>query len=241
MTYQLSAFWGPRSENAAACATRLARMLTDLTTIHPAFTLWNRGGRSRATSNRPFCAMPPNLEELTGIFEKGLAHRDVPRDPWPEMGYSIGAWNGRDDACGVSLRVHAGAYYNHPEPNSVGMQVPPTQPGNEDFINAKVLARVLVAIATAWDASWGVIESWDYKGRNTNANGQFLRPWGGWITYLSAPYANRIATPPPTAAVEPVAGGGLVIVATPEPFTVANPAHVAALDAIQQALAPIQT
>lgn len=241
MTYQLSAFWTPRPEGAAACAARLARMFTGLAAIHPAFTRWNRGGRSRASANRPFCAMPPNLEELTGIFEKGLAHKDVPRDPWPEMGYSVSAWNGRDDARVVLLRVHAGAYNNHPEPNSVSMQLPPAQPGNEDFINAEVPARVLVAIATAWDANWGVIESWDYKGQNTNANGQLLRPWGGWITYLSAPYAGRITPLPAAARSEPVAGGGLVIVATPDPFTVANPAHVAALDALQQALAPIQT
>jgi hypothetical protein len=105
--------------------------------------------------------------------------------------------------------------------------------------DVKVLTRVLVAIAEAWDANWGVVESWDYQGRKEDADGQLLRPWGGWITYLAAHDAGRVSLPS-AARVEPAAGGGLVIVATQEPFTVANPAHTAALDAIQEALAPIR-
>lgn len=98
----------------------------------------------------------------------------------------------------------------------------------------------MIAVTEAWEADWGVVETWDYKSKRRDASGQLLRPWGGWITYLSARYASRVALPP-AASVERVAGGGLVIIATEEPFTVANPAHVAALDAIQRALAPIQT
>jgi hypothetical protein len=238
MSYKLWARWGPRPESTAVCAARLARMFTNLAETHPAFAHWNRKANSRAAANKPFCAMPPNLEELTGIFEKGRHFKDDPPDPWPEMGYSVHAWNGRDDACGVSLSVHAGSY-GHPEPNSVYIQIRSVQSGNVNFINTAVLARALVAITEAWDANWGVIETWDYKGRKEDANGQLLRPWGGWITYLAPHYISRIS-PPPAMRIEPTAGGGLVIVATEEPFTVANPAHIAALDALQEALAPIQ-
>jgi hypothetical protein len=240
MTYQLWAFWGPRPEGAHSCAPRLARMFTDLAETHSAFARWNRGGRSRATANKPFCMMPPNIDELTQIFEKRLAHKDDPPDPWPEMGYSVSAWNGRDDTRGILLIAHTGCYTDHiPEPNNVFMQIPVVQSGNEDFVNAAVLTRALVAIAEAWEPNWGVIDTRDYKNRRRDANGQLLRPWGGWITYLAAHYAGRISLPP-AMRVEPTAGRGLIIVATEEPVTVANPAHVAALAAIQQALAPIQ-
>jgi hypothetical protein len=240
MSYKLWAFWGSRPESTAACAARLARMFTDLAEAHPAFARWNRTANSRAAANKPFCAMPPKLEELTEIFEKGRHLKDDPPDPWPEMGYSVHAWNGRDDVCGVSLDVHAGSYsLQRPEPNSVFMEFDGAQPGNEDFINVKVLTRALVAIAEAWDANWGTVETWDYRGKKRNANGQLLRPWGGWITYLAARYAGRISLPP-ALRVKPTSDGGLVIVATEEPFIVENPAHVAALDALQQALAPIQ-
>jgi hypothetical protein len=45
---------------------------------------------------------------------------------------------------------------------------------------------------------------------------------------------------PPEAIVEPVPGGGLLLLSTREPFDALNPAHVAAADAMQLALEPIQ-
>lgn len=47
-------------------------------------------------------------------------------------------------------------------------------------------------------------------------------------------------TPPAGAIVERVAGGGMLLLATLERFSMDNPAHLAAADAIQAALAPIQ-
>ena len=63
--------------------------------------------------------------------------------------------------------------------------------------------------------------------------------WSGWIVYLASRFADRIV-PPPQASVEKVPGHGLMIYATRETFDLDNPAHVAAADAIQAALAPIQ-
>lgn len=60
------------------------------------------------------------------------------------------------------------------------------------------------------------------------------------MTYLSAPYAARIS-PPRTAIVEEVPGGGLLMLATMETFTDENPAHVAVANEIQTALEPLQS
>jgi hypothetical protein len=60
------------------------------------------------------------------------------------------------------------------------------------------------------------------------------------MTYLSAPYARKIS-PPPQAIVEHTPGGGMLMIATRERFSLAVPAHVAAADAIHAALAPLQS
>jgi len=60
------------------------------------------------------------------------------------------------------------------------------------------------------------------------------------MTYLAPQYAGRIA-PPPAAIVEPVPGGGLLLLATEEQFSMDNPAHLAVADAIQAALTPLET
>ncbi len=96
-----------------------------------------------------------------------------------------------------------------------------------------------MVIAQAWEPDWGVIETWVYKGQSKDAAGFPFHPWGGWITYLAPHYTGRIA--PPTEVIsERVPGGGLLLLASEEPFTVQNPAHVVAADAIQRVLAPIQ-
>jgi Immunity protein 52 len=95
-------------------------------------------------------------------------------------------------------------------------------------------------ISQAWDADWGVVETWSFKGRSKDAARSLLRPWGGWITYLGPHYSSRIS-PPVSVIAERAPGGGLLLLASEEPFTVQNPAHVAAADAIQRVLASVQT
>jgi hypothetical protein len=70
--------------------------------------------------------------------------------------------------------------------------------------------------------------------------GRHLPPfWSGWIVYLASRFADHVVLPP-QVSVETVPGHGVMIYATRETFDLDNPAHVAAADAIQAALAPIQ-
>jgi hypothetical protein len=59
------------------------------------------------------------------------------------------------------------------------------------------------------------------------------------MTYLAPKYATRII-PPPSAIVEPVSNGGLLLLATEDQFDMENPAHLAAVAAVQTALGPLQ-
>lgn len=237
--YKLHARWQDRPESPRSCAQRLAHLLAGLATAHPAFARWNKQANSRAAANRPAWRMPPDTDELTAVFDKGRQYKDVPREPWPEMGYSVAAWNGLDPPHGASLSIRPGRYSdNRAFPNSVGMEFDQSTPANADLLCAAALKPALLSVVSAWEPDHGNIVCWDYWDRLFGE-----RHWpvfrSGWMTYLAPQFASRI-TPPPAAIAEPVAGGGLLLLATEERFSMDNPAHLAVADAIQAALGPLQ-
>ena len=246
--FNLECRWGARLEDAQACAERLAMMLSALARLHPAFARWNEQGYSRAAANRPFCAMPPRVDEFTRIFEKSYLSPGGPSD-----GFALSAWNGQDPPHGVSISVFVGSdskymiFPNHPRIN-----LPQYEPANADLINIGVLKPALLAFAAAWNPDCADISPWAYFERWLRAE-----PWNdeqrkanrpdryipliraGWMTYLCPDYARRI-NPPRGIEVEPVPGGGALLIATREVFTPGNPLHDAAADTIQDALLPLQ-
>jgi Immunity protein 52 len=238
--YDLWAFWGPREEDAAQLAPRLAATLTGWAAAHPVFTRWNRTGNTRAQANTPFCAMPPRLDELTKIVKRGLTHKDEPREPWPELGYFVWAWNGIDGPRSAGFHLDAGSYITTRNfPNSLELNLPPGLPETADIVNSVVLRKVLLSAVSAWEPAWGSIASYSYEERTFVPKPRYPLFRSGWMTYLSAPYAARI-TPPAMAITERTPDGGLLLLATEEAFTSENPQHVAAADAIQAALEPLQ-
>jgi hypothetical protein len=258
-TYDLGCHWGPRLEDAPTCAERLAFMLKGLATLHWAFAHWQKQGDSSSAANRPFCTMPPRIAELTKIFQQNPITEDFPED-----GFCTSAWNGQDSSRGVGLTLFVGSNEIFPTfSNDVSLTFYPQEAANTDLVNAAVLRAVLLVSVAAWNPNWAGISPFDYFTRWERAE-----PWddlqrkfkqrdeqsqrkrasdagyvppiqSGWMTYLCADYARRI-TRPPGIEVEPVAGGGALLIATREIFMPGNPAHDAAADAIQNALMPLQ-
>jgi hypothetical protein len=236
----VEAYWQPRMETAHECAGRLSRMLDGLAKAHPAFAHWSKKANTRAAANKPAWAMPPDTEELTAVFEKGRQYKDVPRIPWPEMGYRVSAWNGLDPPYGVSLSVRPGGYGDFPVfPNTIDLSLGRAGPGNTDLISVAVLKPALLSVATAWEPDYAVVVSWNYWPRKFG-DGKYPSLRSGWLTYLAPRYADLIK-PPSAAIVEPVPGGGMLLLATEERFSMDNPKHLAVADAIQAALEPLQT
>ena len=236
--YQLSVSWGPRAERMSACATRFVVMLEKLAAEHSTLASWFKQARTRATAFESFCIMPPRQAELEEILHRGRQFTSGSRELIPELGYSVAAWNGQDEPYELSFHVRPGGY--NPQllyPNEVC--IPTLRPGNRELLNAVVLKRILLTIADCWDADWSVVETWDYQGKTLDAQGRPLLPYGGWLTYLSPALAEKVSSPPDIAA-ESLPNGALFMLATEEQFDVANPVHVANLDAIQKALAPVQ-
>lgn len=84
--FRIERSWRPRAARTHDCAVRFAAMLGGLAKLHAAFAGWNKKAWSRAAANRIAWAMPPDVDKLTTVFEKGREFKDVPREPWPEMG-----------------------------------------------------------------------------------------------------------------------------------------------------------
>jgi hypothetical protein len=237
--YELHVRWRARPERARACAVRLASTLEGLANAHSAFARWNKLAKSRAAANKPAWSMPPEIDELADVFERGRQYRDIPRDPWPEMGYSVYAWNGLSPPYGASLSVRAGLFADDRAfPNSVDLDVDPARLEDVALSSIAVLKPALLCFVAAWEPDNGNVVCWDYWRRLFG--GRRYPPFrSGWMTYLAPQYTSRVS-PPPGAIVESVPGGGLLLLATEERFSMDNPEHLAVADAIQAALAPVQ-
>lgn len=227
--YQIWAYWRPRAETAQSLAHSLAQMFVGLAATHPVFARWNQKADTRKKANAPFCSMPPRAKELTEICKPLLEE------------HSVAAWNGIDHPRGISFHAQTG--FDGKElllrfSNTLHMDFPVLNNKNADFLTASILQRALLSVVAAWQPDWASVSSSSYWDRMAASN-EFPIIRSGWMTYLSAPYAQKV-TPPPEAIVIRPPGGGILVLATDEPFTVNNPAHVTAADAIQRALEPLQ-
>ena len=123
--------------------------------------------------------------------------------------------------------------------NLVTVEFPALEPANAALINFDVFRATLLILAHTWNATWVNARPYALSGFLPSFKQKPPTPsfHGGWITYLAAPFAAKIA--PPRSAICEQADGGLLMSATQETFRVDNPVHVAVARDIDAALAPI--
>lgn len=236
----LNAWWGSRLESADVCALHLEEMLRRLSALHPVFGRWRRKGKTKAAAQQPFCSMPPDRAELQNAIAK-TGERHVTGGPLPELGYRFSAWNELDDDHGLFFSAEVGEKRNGVgDFNNVFFQLGRESSANRDLLNYAVLKDVLVAVGQSWKADWGTIEPWGCDLRPQDPKGDLLRPWGGWLTYLSPAFASKI-TPPAAAVSEGLSNGGLLMTVTKDQFDPSNSSQVAVYTAVQASLRPLQT
>src|SRR5665213_529030 len=198
---------------------------------------------ARHDSGRGQCAVLCHASANCGIdwhISKSLVHRDMSGVPWPELGYSVAAWNAIDGAKSVSFHVKPGQYTaDRIFPNSLELQLPKRTPDTTGIVNTPILRKVLLSVVSAWEPSWALITSASYNERFHLSEKPFPLFRSGWMTYLSRPSARRIS-PPGSAIVEGTRDDGILLLATNETFTAENPRHIAVADEIQRSLVPIQ-
>ena len=247
------AYWGNRQESAEACAERLAQMLTRLAPIDPVYSQWFQLDETWEVASKPFCAMPPKASELARIFDgnrfyKDPRYKDAPRVVWPELGFSVGAWNGRSDADGKG-KTYFAAFSARPgrfddkrsAPNHVSVEIPTRRLANGRPWKASDVKQVLLAVAEAWDATYVVVTSSQMrKIVPQEANYQYIWPFAGWLTYLASPYSLTV-WPDEDIKVERFDNKAMLATLCEEPFDTDNPHHLELAKEMHSALGPAQT
>jgi hypothetical protein len=235
----LDVAWQARPEDAAACARRFARMQENLSRCDPLVRRWYEIGATAEAARRPLPLAPSSL---TRRFEEArLPQRGTDQD----QGFDLVAWNGEQGPCHTSLLIQAGSDRTGEDwlndmSNNVGIVFEPAEAANADLLTVDTLKPILLALIDAWEPATGnmrplhLLDQW---AGDPPAVEQF-RFHGGWMTYLAAPWCHEIE-PPPGAILEATPDGGLLMIATAEPFDLQNPDHVEAATAIHEALAPL--
>lgn len=207
-------------------------MLNDLSAISRVFANWIFLGRTKGT---PLAELTE--DDVAALIADGVSREDD-GTPFPQAGYWFGASNGlKGSGRGIRLLIQAGntlaANYRI---NTVHLLTEPLNEKNWSIIDLRVLKPAMLAIACAWDATWCGTVPFGIGLLDT----PHPRPWFGleWMTYLSPRFAPMV-TPPRSAIVERLTGGGLLMVATEERFETNNPSHLSAARDIEAALAPI--
>ncbi|HEX9490890.1 MAG TPA: Imm52 family immunity protein [Stellaceae bacterium] len=233
--YEILAYWGPRPENSLAIAPRILRMHEGLAEIDPLFATWSWISRRKLI---PMTSL--TIETVAERLEKeGRNLSDVEHEPIVDFGYSFRTYNDHRGPCQIHVAGTAGAYTGSATyDNLVTVAFPPLEPANAALINFRVFRATLLVLAQTWNATWAYARPYALSAHLPSFEKRATPCFhGGWITYLAAPFAAKIA--PPHSAICEQVNRGLLMTATQETFRVDNPAHVAVARDIDAALSPI--
>ena len=233
--YGISAFWGPRTESADQLADRMAQTLIQLRAIDRLFHHWffvhEDDGVPLHNVDRPQLA--------------ALIADHVSRDDFDvaevEAGYYFTVVNKEERSPrSAHLQFHAGCSYFWGSPsNSASFGTDEFIPQDAALFTPVLFRQVLLALVTAWDPNWckvGSSETRDLSPPIQETRTPKLQL--AWMTYLAPRFA-LLVTPPKSAIVERTPEGGLLMIASEERFSVANPEHLRVAREIEASLAPV--
>lgn len=223
-SYLAGAYWGCRRESAEECGRRAETFFRLLSECHPSYGRWYEQANSPKKALQ--LQFEPTLENFVRFF--GMKKHQILDD-----GFSFSAWTGhvgQDQGGVVMLRCGSDAEVS---PNRVRLSFPKEELGKERMLTASVLARVMRALALAWEPDWAIATA-DGFWEQLSQQGR-LGTFVGWMTYVSRQRGEVPALPEPVR-VEPVDDKGTLIILTPERLTPSNPEHVTLAHHIQQVL-----
>jgi hypothetical protein len=236
--FSVKAGWGLREESVEGCASRCARMLHDLSDIHPDFRLlqWDGSGQVRTRDLRELC----RSGDIPRLFKAQRVH-NASRTRIVLDGYRLHARSAEASSNSLLLHLHVGTGAWDADRNGPPNQIELTTIFSKD-INAAIemlaaLEPILFGMIDAWDADWGGLYS---TGRIAQTIDQSHSAFSGaWAVYLAERFASRIA-PPSQAIVRRRTNGGLLVSADRDVFIASNSTHVEAANAIDACLAPLR-
>lgn len=160
----IGAYWSQRKESKESAAQRMAAFLEALAGCGEDFACWYSKGRTRATALRS----PIELDAASIAINLKSNRRDTDRQPIPDLGYSLGAWNGRN----ISLSATIGGWSQHVG-NAVVLNLGDERRGEVSY------RPIMEIIVRAFDPDHAVVTNHEYIGR-----AGATKPWeGGLFTY----------------------------------------------------------
>lgn len=237
--YSIEARWEARCEPVEQSAARVLEMLRMLGRCKPQFDRWIRTGWTRRESGVPFSTMPPQIGPMVRLLEAG---RVGIRKGWPYLS-SAHRFRARNTTIGHPAYLSGSIDWSNTIqdlPNHISIDLQYEAEAELQRYSIDFLRSVLLALADAWEPAVVRIDFPGLWTQHYKDNGcpEVLRFRAGWMTYLAPQFACRIQ-PPPSALVELLPDGGTLISATHERFEIENPGHLAAYDAIQAAMTPL--
>lgn len=166
----VGAYWSAREEGRAECANRIVNFLRSLAD-EPLLSRWHLKGWTRKTAVAPL--------ELTveGIAKRlRQNHTDIPRRPIPDLGFSLGLWNG-DGKASAGLMLTCGAYAQRVE-NSVVLSLPRQEPPKDPIAVAR-FRQLVEKLAAAFDPDIAVATSSELNSRGSGT----IRENQAWVRY----------------------------------------------------------
>ena len=224
------AVWGWRAEPAEALAARWLAYVTRLQAIDPAFAHWMDWADD--DTRIPFApTLPAQIARVLDATERHVDGHLV-----PEAGVRLTNYTDTDQLpryCGISMSGGNSDLYslrNCANFTTSAFAVPEAH-----LVGFGVFRQVVLALAEVFEATQAYAYPADLGDLWTKGRTDDLPL--AWISYVAPRFAHLVA-PPPGAMVERRPDGGLVMAATTDRFTIAEPGHLAAARAIQTALVP---
>jgi hypothetical protein len=174
----LGAYWGPRPETGAACAERLISCLRGLSETSPFLTSW------RATAHSHSAALGKPLmgdRDIRLALIAGRNRRDTDHGVIDELGYSLGLWNGSEQAP-ISFAASCGA--RSPWVSNVfALRLPePDLAPSKHLYDVDNMLAAMSVVVRAWEPDWAVVSS---LAIDTGLEAEAGRPVAGWVTFVS--------------------------------------------------------
>jgi immunity protein 52 of polymorphic toxin system len=213
--YMLGAYWDARKESIEQCADRLRRFFGDLVTCDPSLETWYERGASRKQASAKRASLD-DQNYFLGLLNRGRHRRDVGNLVREELGFHLGLWNGGENGKEAGLSITCGSYWVSSTPGvDVGNCVVLDLPESLGQLNQpERMARVLGAVARAWEPKWGGVMSRDaMQAKAFNAKIPFV----DWMVFVPQKVTGVY---PPSSIMELEGVGSIVIVQPTAPLGV---------------------
>jgi hypothetical protein len=160
-----AAYWSQRPESREQAACRVADFFAKLVRVSDELGQWYLRGDTEETANQRLA-----LDAASIAAHLQANRRDDDRAPIPELGFTLGAWNGRDASIGADL-----GSYNKYVSNAVVLSC-------ESSLDDATWRTILMALIEVFDPDRAVVAD-----RRRLSGAGSAGPWDvGWLTYQRA-------------------------------------------------------